>query len=140
MGHDARPGHRGRGPGPGCLHADPRLPSRLRGVRGEATTGVRRKLSSLSRKRAGGHYGGATMFARMFSREERTSRSRTPAPKGAAALGPSAHVDTFTRDNLPPAEQWPDLLLDRPEFQYPEYLNAAVELTDRMVEKGFGDR
>jgi 2-aminobenzoate-CoA ligase len=31
------------------------------------------------------------------------------------------------------------LLLDRPEFQYPEYLNAAVELTDRLVEKGFGD-
>ena len=62
-----------------------------------------------------------------------------PHPKGAAALGPSAHVDTFTRDNLPPAEQWPDLLLDRPEFQYPEYLNAAVELTDRMVDEGFGD-
>ena len=66
-------------------------------------------------------------------------RSAQSAPKGAAALGPSAHVDTFTRDNLPPAEQWPDLLLDRPEFHYPEYLNAAVELTDRMVEKGFGD-
>ena len=46
-------------------------------------------------------------------------------------LGPSAHVDTFTRDNLPPAEHWPDLLLDRPEFQYPDYLNAGVELTDR---------
>src|SRR6516162_11184420 len=59
--------------------------------------------------------------------------------KGMRSLGPSAHVDTFTRDHLPPAEQWPDLLLDRPEFQYPEYLNAAVELTDRMVEKGFGD-
>ena len=41
--------------------------------------------------------------------------------------------------HLAPAEQWPDLLLDRPEFQYPDYLNAAVELTDRMVEKGFGD-
>jgi len=54
-------------------------------------------------------------------------------------LGPSAHADTFARDNLPPFEQWPDLLLDRPEFQYPERLNAAVELTDRMVEKGFGD-
>jgi 2-aminobenzoate-CoA ligase len=48
-------------------------------------------------------------------------------------------VDTFTRDHLPPFDQWPDLLLDRPEFQYPEYLNVAVELTDRMVEKGFGD-
>ena len=54
-------------------------------------------------------------------------------------LGPSAHVDTFTRDNLPPFDQWPDILLDRPEFQYPERLNAGVELTDRMVERGFGD-
>ncbi|RIK85450.1 MAG: 2-aminobenzoate-CoA ligase [Hyphomicrobiales bacterium] len=53
-------------------------------------------------------------------------------------LGPSAHVDTFTRDNLPPFDQWPDLKLDG--FDYPEYLNCAVELTDRMVEKGFGDR
>jgi 2-aminobenzoate-CoA ligase len=54
-------------------------------------------------------------------------------------LGPSAHVDTFARDNLPPFDQWPDLLLDRPEFQYPERLNVGVELTDKMVEKGFGD-
>jgi 2-aminobenzoate-CoA ligase len=53
-------------------------------------------------------------------------------------LGPTAHVDTFTRDNLPPFEQWPDINLDG--FDYPDYLNAAVELTDRMVEKGFGDR
>ena len=60
-------------------------------------------------------------------------------PSGRFALGPTAHVDTFTRDHLPPLDQWPDLLLDRPEFQYPEYLNVAVELTDRMVEKGFGD-
>ncbi len=60
--------------------------------------------------------------------------------KGQPRLGPSAHVDTFTRDNLPPSDQWPDLLLDRPEFQYPDRLNAAVELTDRMVERGFGDR
>jgi 2-aminobenzoate-CoA ligase len=55
-------------------------------------------------------------------------------------LGPSGHVDDFTRRNLPPCEQWPALLLDCPEFKYPEYLNAAVELTDRIVEKGFGDR
>ncbi len=53
-------------------------------------------------------------------------------------LGPSAHVDSFTRDNLPPRDLWPDLLLDG--FDYPEYLNAAVELTDRMVERGFGDK
>ncbi|HEX6121024.1 MAG TPA: AMP-binding protein [Dongiaceae bacterium] len=52
-------------------------------------------------------------------------------------LGPTAHVDTFARDNLPPESQQPAYLLDR--FQYPERLNAAVELTDRMVERGFGD-
>ncbi len=52
-------------------------------------------------------------------------------------LLPSAHADTFSRDNLPPAEQWPEFLLDG--FDYPEHLNAAVELTDRMVEQGFGD-
>ncbi|MDE2383777.1 MAG: benzoate-CoA ligase family protein [Alphaproteobacteria bacterium] len=52
-------------------------------------------------------------------------------------LGPSGHVDTFTRDRLPPPDQWPDIKLDG--FAYPEWLNAAVELTDRMVEKGFGD-
>jgi 2-aminobenzoate-CoA ligase len=52
-------------------------------------------------------------------------------------LGPSAHVDTFTRDRLPPAEEWPDLLLDG--FEYPERLNVGVELTDAMVRKGFGD-
>ena len=53
-------------------------------------------------------------------------------------LGPSGHTDTFSRDNLPPEEQWPEFLLAG--FDYPEYLNAAVELTDRMVERGFGDR
>src|SRR5207253_10989500 len=58
---------------------------------------------------------------------------------GIPDLGPSGHVDDFARRNLPPSGQWPELRLDRPEFQYPDYLNAGVELTDRMVEKGFGD-
>src|SRR5215468_5748403 len=55
----------------------------------------------------------------------------------AHALGRSAHVDTFTRDNLPAAGKWPDILLG--DFEYPEELNAGVELTDRMVARGFGD-
>src|SRR5580704_3916769 len=58
----------------------------------------------------------------------------------APKLGPSGHVDDFARRNLPPAEQWPEMLLERPEFQYPDYINAAVELTDRIVEQGMGDR
>ena len=53
------------------------------------------------------------------------------------SLGRSGHTDSFTRDNLPPSRQWPDLLLDG--FGYPETLNAGVELTDRMVAQGFGD-
>ena len=52
-------------------------------------------------------------------------------------LGLTSHIDTFARDNLPPFDQWPELLLDG--FDYPDELNAAVELTDRMVERGFGD-
>ena len=55
-------------------------------------------------------------------------------------LGPSCHLDTFTRDHLPPPGQWPDLLLDNPAFRYPQYINVARELTDRMVEHGLGDR
>ncbi len=52
-------------------------------------------------------------------------------------LGPSGHEDTFARDNLPPQDQWPAFKLDG--FDYPEWLNVGVELTDAMVEKGFGD-
>ena len=52
-------------------------------------------------------------------------------------LNRSAHVDTFTRDNLPDEADWPDLLLAG--FEYPDRLNVGVELTDEMVKKGFGD-
>ena len=52
-------------------------------------------------------------------------------------MNPSAHTDTFTRDNLPPVDQWPDFLLD--DFNYPDKLNAGYELTDAMVAKGFSD-
>ena len=40
----------------------------------------------------------------------------------------TAHIDTFVRDRLPAAEQQPEFLFDLPELQYPERLNAAVEL------------
>ncbi len=52
-------------------------------------------------------------------------------------LGPSGHQDTFTRDRLPAPQDWPEMKLAG--FDYPEWLNAGVELTDRMVERGFGD-
>ncbi|MCW5721010.1 MAG: AMP-binding protein [Devosia sp.] len=52
-------------------------------------------------------------------------------------LGPTAHIDSFARDRLPPPEQWPEI--DTSKFAYGDWLNAGVELTDAMVDKGFGD-
>jgi len=43
----------------------------------------------------------------------------------------SAHIDTFTRDNLPPTDLWPDMI-NIPS--YPERINASVELLDRTIE------
>lgn len=52
----------------------------------------------------------------------------------------TAHVDTFVRDNLPPRDQWPEMIFEIPEVQYPERLNCAVELLDKHVHDGWGDR
>ncbi|PYC83170.1 2-aminobenzoate-CoA ligase [Streptomyces tateyamensis] len=46
-------------------------------------------------------------------------------------LPPSGHTDTFARDHLPPPGQWPVLEFTTELLQYPERLNAAVELIDR---------
>ncbi len=50
-------------------------------------------------------------------------------------LSPSAHIDTFTRDNLPAVSLWPTIEFSIPEVQYPELLNAATVLIDHAVEK-----
>src|SRR4051812_19284955 len=55
-------------------------------------------------------------------------------------LLPSAHVDTFCRDHLPPAEQWPELVFSLPELQYPDRLNAATALLDDVAARLGGDR
>jgi 2-aminobenzoate-CoA ligase len=58
-----------------------------------------------------------------------------------APSGRSAHVDTFCRDNLPPADLWPQMdFSSRPELAYPPQLNCATELLDRMADGGNGDR
>lgn len=51
----------------------------------------------------------------------------------------TAHVDTFARDNLPPREQWPTFLFERPELQYPDRLNCVSAFLDRWVEEGRGE-
>ncbi|GAA3389779.1 AMP-binding protein [Streptomyces roseoviridis] len=55
-------------------------------------------------------------------------------------LTPSAHLDTFARDHLPPAGQWPRLLFDLPSLAYPDRLNCGAELLDRTVERFGADR
>ncbi|MFB7611359.1 AMP-binding protein [Streptomyces gardneri] len=55
-------------------------------------------------------------------------------------LTPSAHLDTFARDGLPPPERWPHLLFELPELAYPDRLNCGAELLDRTVERFGTDR
>jgi 2-aminobenzoate-CoA ligase len=39
-------------------------------------------------------------------------------------------VDSFTRDHLPPAHEWPAIEFTTPELHYPDRLNAGTELID----------
>ena len=55
-------------------------------------------------------------------------------------MTPSAHLDSFARDNLPPRAQWPDFLFELPELKYPDRMNCAVDLLDRWIATGHGDR
>ncbi|QBU88211.1 2-aminobenzoate-CoA ligase [Bordetella pertussis] len=55
-------------------------------------------------------------------------------------MEPSAHLDSFARDNLPPASEWPEFLLDGPDVAYPKRFNCAAELVDAMVRQGHGER
>ena len=55
------------------------------------------------------------------------------------SLHPSGHVDGFARAQLPPAEQWPVLNLTGVHL-VPTRLNAAVELLDRVITAGDGNR
>lgn len=50
----------------------------------------------------------------------------------------TAHLDTFVRDNLPPAELWPELRFTLPELQFPAQYNASSML-DAVIDNGMGD-
>jgi len=56
------------------------------------------------------------------------------------AAEPSAHLDQFARQHLPPADQWPDLVFDLPELQYPARLNCVAEILDQAVAGGAAGR
>ncbi|CAG2137599.1 AMP-binding protein [Cupriavidus numazuensis] len=51
----------------------------------------------------------------------------------------TAHLDTFARDRLPPPQAWPEFRFNA-DTDYPERLNCAVELVDRHVREGRGER
>lgn len=52
----------------------------------------------------------------------------------------TAHVDTFARDGLPPRDQWPEFVFYRREYRVPARLNAAAELIDGALARGWGAR
>jgi 2-aminobenzoate-CoA ligase len=53
---------------------------------------------------------------------------------------PSAYADTFARDHLPPAADWPELVFELPDYHYPDRLNCVTELLDRWLAKGWQER
>lgn len=55
-------------------------------------------------------------------------------------LSPSAHLDTFPRESLPPQEFWPILEYTLPELRYPARLNAGSVLIDEGVARFGADR
>ena len=52
----------------------------------------------------------------------------------------TAHWDTFVLERLPPPQQLPEFLFDRPEYRYPAQLNAAAALLDGALARGWGER
>ena len=54
-------------------------------------------------------------------------------------MNQTAHIDTFANDKLPPRSQWPELIFELPELQFPDRMNCSYELLDKWVESGLGD-
>ncbi len=55
-------------------------------------------------------------------------------------MEPSGYADGFAREHLPEESDWPDFRFDLPSIQYPNRLNAASELLEGAIAKGWGDR
>jgi 2-aminobenzoate-CoA ligase len=55
-------------------------------------------------------------------------------------LSESAHADTFTRDRLPPEDQWPGFSFELPELHYPDRLNCGQRLIDDAIDRFGPDR
>ena len=52
----------------------------------------------------------------------------------------TSHIDTFVSDGLPSEEDQPDYTFSLDSLRFPEKLNCAVELLDKQVERGLGNK
>ena len=55
-----------------------------------------------------------------------------------APLQRTGYADSFARDNLPPREQWPEMIFELPELIYPDRLNCAAAFVDTHIASGHG--
>ncbi len=55
-------------------------------------------------------------------------------------MQPTGYADHFARAKLPPREQWPELIFELPELDYPARLNCAAAMVDAHVAAGQGAR
>ena len=132
-GRDGQAGrHRGGAAGDRRRRAAPRRPRRRRGRHRRA---LYREIRALR------IYEGATEVQQLIiARASCCGRRSRAGGASSDDVTPSAHVDTFARDHLPPRDAWPEFLFDLPELQFPERLNCATELLDRTCGEGRGDR
>ena len=54
----------------------------------------------------------------------------------------TSHIDTYLHDKMPPKGLWPEMDYSvLPELAaYPNRMNVATELLDKMVENGLGEK
>ena len=52
----------------------------------------------------------------------------------------TTQIDRFVHDRMPAPEDMPQLIFELPELQFPDQLNAIVELLDRNIVNGNGQR
>ena len=55
-------------------------------------------------------------------------------------MSQSGYADGFARESLPDESDWPEFRFAVPSVQYPDRLNAAVELLDGAIKNGWDER
>jgi 2-aminobenzoate-CoA ligase len=70
----------------------------------------------------------------------RTNQAAATAGPIRTETGGQSAFDSFAKDRLPPADQWPDLDLSHPAYRYPARLNCVGEFLDQWIEAGRGER